>query len=55
MGREEAYAAFLTRWTASGSTVERGSGYLRIIETAKATFAVPVYGFDGKPFKSATE
>jgi len=56
MTREEAYAAFLNTLDSMGLTIERGSGYLRIIETAKAkSSAVPVYGFDGQPVKNATE
>jgi hypothetical protein len=56
MTREEAYAAFLNTLDSIGLTIERGSGYLRIIETAKAkSSAVPVYGFDGQPVKNASE
>jgi general secretion pathway protein D len=56
MTRDEAYAAFLNTLDSIGLTIEKGSGYLRIIETAKAkSSAVPVYGFDGQPVKSANE
>ena len=56
MTRDEAYAAFLNTLDSIGLTIEKGSGYLRIIETAKAkSSAVPVYGFDGQPVKNANE
>jgi hypothetical protein len=50
MTRDEAFAAFLTALDTLGLTVERGPGYMKIIETAKAkTSSTPVYGFDGQP------
>jgi hypothetical protein len=50
MTRDEAFAAFLTALDTLGLTVERGPGYLKIIEAAKAkTSSTPVYGFDGQP------
>jgi hypothetical protein len=50
MTRDEAFAAFLTALDSLGLTIERGPGYFKIIETAKAkTSSVPVYGFDGQP------
>jgi type II secretory pathway component GspD/PulD (secretin) len=50
MTKDEAFAAFLTALDTLGLTVERGQGYLRIIETAKAkTSSTPVFGFDGQP------
>jgi hypothetical protein len=54
MTREEAYASFLNALDSIGLTVEKSSGYLRIIETAKAkSSSLPVYGFDGRPTGSA--
>ena len=50
MTREEAFAAFLNALDSIGLTVEKASGYLRIIESSKAkTSQTPVYGFDGSP------
>jgi general secretion pathway protein D len=50
MTPNEAYAVFLTALDSVGLAVERGPGYYKIIETAKAkTGNLPVYGFDGKP------
>jgi hypothetical protein len=55
MTREEAFAAFLNALDSIGLTVERASGYLRIIETSKAkTSVTPVYGFDGNPAPSGS-
>jgi hypothetical protein len=54
MTPNEAYATFLIALDSVGLTVERGSGYYKIIETAKAkSGSVPVYGFDGKPAQPA--
>jgi general secretion pathway protein D len=50
MTPQEAYAAFLTALDANGLTVEKGPGFYKIIEAAKAKSAsVPVYDFDGRP------
>jgi hypothetical protein len=50
MTPQEAYAAFLSALDANGLTVERGTGFYKIIETSKAKSAsVPVYDFDGRP------
>jgi hypothetical protein len=50
MTPREAYAAFLSALDSVGLTVEKGPGYYRIIETAKAkSSSMPVYGFDGRP------
>jgi hypothetical protein len=47
---KEAYAAFLSALDSLGLTVEKGPGYYKIIETAKAkSSSMPVYGFDGQP------
>jgi len=55
MTRDEAYASFLNALDSIGLTVERSSGYLRIIETSKAKSAsLPVYGFDGQPAKTGS-
>jgi hypothetical protein len=54
MTPKEAYATFLIALDSIGLTVEKGTGYYKIIETAKAkSGAVPVYGFDGKPAQNA--
>jgi hypothetical protein len=53
MTREEAFAAFLSAIDTLGLTIERGPGYLKIIETSKAKMSsVPVYGFDGRPTRA---
>jgi hypothetical protein len=56
MTREEAYSTFLSALDTVGLTVEKGPGYYKIIETAKAkSSGLPVYGFDGKPAKVPTK
>ena len=56
MTREEAYASFLNALDSIGLTVERSSGFLKIIETGKAkSSSLPVYGFDGQQAKSKSD
>jgi hypothetical protein len=50
MTPKEAYAVFLSALDSVGLTVEKGPGYYKVIETAKAkSSSTPVYGFDGRP------
>jgi len=54
--RDEAYAAFLNALDSVGLAVEKGPGYYKVIEAAKAkSGSLPVYGFDGKPTPTPTK
>lgn len=56
MTKEEAYASFLNALDSIGLTIEKSSGYLRIIETSKAkSSSLPVYDFDGRPTESGNK